>query len=162
MNKKVYIYELVGNTIDGEKMGVSAKIAFNDLLTREEIQKIRSCKYLILCDENGQLKPRLQSKKLELNGFVTTISKYLEFEEPEHTTYDEIIEKIVNLKDSTIKLQQNQKVIKISIKEIKNNILELNKQIDILEKKEDRMSALVLVAVRNSFYSIEEILEKGA
>lgn len=74
----------------------------------------------ILKEENEQLKSQLQSKKQELNGLVTTISKYLELEEPEHTTYDEIIKKIVNLKDSAIKLQQRDEVIEETIKFIKS------------------------------------------
>ncbi|MCI9434066.1 MAG: hypothetical protein HFI86_02155 [Bacilli bacterium] len=63
---------------------------------------------------------QLQSKKQELKGFVTTISKYLELEESEHTTYDEIIEKIVNLKGSAIKLQQSHEIIKEEIKFVKS------------------------------------------
>ncbi len=63
-----------------------------------------------LQQENKQLKEQLQSKKQELNGFVTTIAKYLEFEELEFATYDEIIERIVEMKNYKKKLKQRDEV----------------------------------------------------
>lgn len=86
-----------------------------DDISKNATETIEKC-----IDENKELKSQLQSKKQELNGFVTTISKYLEFEESEHTTYVEIIEKIVNLKGSAIKLQQRDEVIKETIKFVKS------------------------------------------
>lgn len=51
-----------------------------------------------LAKEKEELKKLLQSKKQELDGFATTIAKYLELDEPESSTYDKIINKIVRLK----------------------------------------------------------------
>lgn len=111
---------------DLKKENEQLKVSNQHLQSRLEMQKDSNkllCK-AIMCDncdcdtvceahkQQIKLQEQFQSKKQELNGFVTTISEYLEFEEPEHTTYDEIIEKIVNLKGSAIKLQQRDEVIK--------------------------------------------------
>ncbi len=75
-----------------------------------------------LIQENQQLKSQLEDKKHELNGFVNTIAKYLEIEDEESATYDEIIEKLVNLKGAKQQLKQANDVLD-EIKDVINQMI---------------------------------------
>lgn len=106
--------------------------------------------YCPLCffkKENEQLKEQLENKKHELNGFITIIAKYLEIEEVEHTTYDEIIEKLVNLKGAKQQLQQRDEVIEEAIKAINES-----EEFQILEAMALNIDQAILMKVLSILY----------
>lgn len=90
--------------------------------------------YENLEQENQQLKEQLKSKKQELKGFTNAIAEYLGSDDPKHTFYDEIFDKINQLK---IKSQQRKEVIEEAIKKCELEIRASSSQYERNHKQQD-------------------------
>ena len=107
------------NDIEYKTMLLEGNPQFENFYKEELVDFCKVAKKIILeqQQENQQLKEQLKSKEQELKGFTNAIAEYLGFDEPEHTTYDEIFDKINQFK---LKVQQREEVIEECKRSIDN------------------------------------------